>query len=87
MLKNKLSKPKSSGAYMRVKIGYTINPMTCATTLADSNLVKLRTPLDFTVDHTLIFDEKSTTFLAKKQNLRLIFAKIVNIFAQIKKKL
>ena len=45
-VKNKFSRPKSSGAYMRVKIGSTNNPMTCATTFADSNFVKLRTPDD-----------------------------------------
>jgi hypothetical protein len=32
---------------MRVRMGYTIKPMTCASTLAESNLAKLRAPDDF----------------------------------------
>jgi hypothetical protein len=60
--------------------------MICATTLAESNLAKLRTPDDFNRDKILIFDCKSSNFPAKKQKITLISSKIVNIFAQIKKK-
>ena len=39
MLRNRFNRPKSSGAYMRDKIGYTISPIAYATILADNSLV------------------------------------------------
>jgi len=60
--------------------------MTWATTLDVSNFEKLRILDDFINDKRLIFDCKSSNFPAKKQKKTLIFAKIINIFAQIKKK-
>ena len=38
--------PKSSGEYILVSIGYTINPMIWAIMLADSNLLKFFIPAE-----------------------------------------